>query len=155
MCVTYQCKFMVSEETTVPVFISAFIIHHTPTLPLCNIIMWFTMGGLSFWKFTCPLRWEISLPLNTMSVVIMSPSCSPWSYQFISCIMKYVWDFVNHSCLTWTQIRQFVEFRVDTDPCFLCKSSRWFPWTYLQSNANFAQSFLTTCLLYVQFFSIM
>jgi hypothetical protein len=45
----------VSEETTVPVFVSAFITHHTPTLTLCNVITWLTMGGFLFWQFTCTL----------------------------------------------------------------------------------------------------
>jgi hypothetical protein len=47
----------VLEETTDPVFVSALITHHTPTLILCNVIMWLTMGGFLFWQFMCPLQW--------------------------------------------------------------------------------------------------
>jgi hypothetical protein len=143
---------MVSEETTVPVFLSALITHHTPcehyVMSLRGWPWKVSYSGSSLVHYNKKL-----LPLSRMSVVIthMSPACSPWSYHFTFCYMNCVSDFVNSNCSTWTQIQQFVEFHVDTDACFLCKSSQWFPWTCLQSSANFAQSFLTTCFLYVQF----
>jgi hypothetical protein len=47
---------------------------------LCNHNLWIN-SKLSA-ELTYPLRWNQTLPPNRMRVGSISPSCTPWRYQF-------------------------------------------------------------------------